>query len=121
MEKNTKNELPEEKPKDPFADSRHWRSMVFVSRYKNLRVLDPKNLKRTDRATGETTYGTEMVFKTLGNMGMYTPKSQREAAILLRSADVQLQGASVPAVKPSEQVVGVITAPQPPNVYSEKR
>jgi len=94
--------------------------MVFVSRYKNLRILDPKNLKRTDRVTGETVYGTEIVFKAVGNVGMYKPKSQREAAILLDCSSCQLQGEPVAPKTQPDQVVGVVTAPHPPHIYSDK-
>lgn len=118
-ENNSPSQEVEEKAKDT-RDSRHYRSMTFVSRYKNLRILDPKNLKRVDRLTGETVYGTEMVFKTVGNIGFYKPKSQREAAILLGCSQVQLQGASVSPKAPSDQVVGVVTAPLPENVLSGK-
>lgn len=110
----------EEKAETP-PDSRHWRSMVFSSRYKNLRILDPKNLKRFDRTTGETVYGTEMVFKTVGNIGIYKPKSQREATILLGCPYAQLQGMPISPGVSSDEVTTVVTAPHPPNVFSEKQ
>jgi hypothetical protein len=97
-----------------------WKSMVFVSRYKNCRVLDPKHLKRLDRQTGETVYGTEMVFREVGPIGIYKPKSKREAEILLETPNVELQGATaIPSPVPGE-VVGVVTAPLPANVTAGK-
>lgn len=121
MGRRRKNPPSPKVPKESTTSPRtaNWRSMVFTSRYKNLRIIDPKDKKHTDRVSGEVVYGTEMVFKAVGNIGIYKPKSQREAAILLDTPNVKLEGVSAIPSAPSGEVVPVVTAPHPANVTSE--
>jgi len=93
--------------------------LIFISRYANLRITDPKNPPRQDLKTGEANWGKVIKFKEIGfdpvtgrKKGMYIATEKRDKDILLNhpafNTDYWLE--QKPAEIIPEKVVEMVSA-----------